>query len=230
MRRLYLIYAFLILPILAILSPRDASAVNWGSDLDSGLKASGDSGKPVMVDFYTDWCGWCKKMDSDTYENSAVDELTRSFICVKINAETDPGTAGKYKVRSYPTILFLDSKGNVISTLNGYRPPDNFAMCLEDILKKSGHPGEKQDSSKKHGLTDTVKDLAAKAKRNIEKAKNHNLQLDGIFFEPKPSRALINGETVKVGDTIESAKVVSIGKETVELSLIDGKRLTLKIE
>jgi thioredoxin-related protein len=216
--------------MLGVLNPRSASAVSWGSNLDSALRESDSSGKPVLVDFYTDWCGWCKKMDKDTYENSTVDELTRSFICVKIDGDKDPETTRKYNVSGYPTILFLNSKGNVIGTVGGYMPPNNFAVYLEEILKKSGRSKEKQDGSKGYGIGDALKDLAYKANRKIEKVRNHNLQLDGIFFEPKPSKAIINGKIVKIGDTIEGAKVVSIGKSKVELSLNDGKKLIIKID
>ena len=78
-----------LLLMFTFLSGAKAEAISWGSDLDSALNSAESSGEPVMADFYTDWCGWCKKLDEDTYSDSKVNDLAGSFVCVKINADSD---------------------------------------------------------------------------------------------------------------------------------------------
>ena len=74
---------------LAFVLPQ-AYAVNWQNDLASALKLAKSQHKPVMIDFYTEWCHWCKKLDSDTYSDPKVNEASQKFICVKIDAEKEP--------------------------------------------------------------------------------------------------------------------------------------------
>ncbi len=60
------------------------------SDFNDALKKAKDENKRVIVDVYTDWCGWCKKMDTDAYGNKKVKNLIKNnFVFIKLNAESD---------------------------------------------------------------------------------------------------------------------------------------------
>jgi len=93
----------------------------------------------IMVDFFTDWCGWCKKLDADTYTDPAVIRQSRQLVALKLDAE-DKGEGQKaaetYKVHGFPTILFLYPEeldrptGGVVGTIVGYRPPEPFAKQM----------------------------------------------------------------------------------------------------
>jgi thioredoxin-related protein len=62
--------------------------VNWVS-YDKGLEVAKKENKHLVVDFYTTWCGWCKRMDKDTYANSDVKKsLADNYVSVKLNAES----------------------------------------------------------------------------------------------------------------------------------------------
>ncbi|MFA6078254.1 MAG: thioredoxin family protein [Candidatus Omnitrophota bacterium] len=233
---------------LTLSAAHEAQAVSWGYSLDSAIRSAESSGEPIMVDFYTDWCGWCKRLDNDTYMDSKVNDLSRKFICVKINAESDPAAARKYNVGSYPTILFLNSKGSVIGTIRGYQPPEAFAKSMEGILKqhdntkpapagaaapaakKAAEAVKKPEPEKKKEPLFDYEGFKEKAKVKMEKMKNHNLQLDGIISHPKTPKAIINNKIVAVGDVVEGSKVVSIGKKKVDMLLKDGKKFTLKLK
>ena len=107
MRRIKLAYV-VILSLVALFLCTDAYAVSWEYNFEVALKKAKDAQKPLMLDFYTEWCGWCTKLDSDTYTDAKVNELSKKFICVKIDAEKNRGIASKYNVNGYPTIIFLN--------------------------------------------------------------------------------------------------------------------------
>jgi len=107
-----------------------------GTPFQEILNLSKKTGKPIMVDFYTDWCGWCKVLDDSTYQNPRVGEFSRNFINFKVNAEKGEGIelAKRFRIRGYPTILFLDSTGKEIDRIIGFRPPEPFLERLKEIL------------------------------------------------------------------------------------------------
>jgi len=78
--------------------------------------------KMVFIDFYTSWCLPCKLMDEDVFTDKAFgDYMNQHFVSVKINAEqgNGPNLAALYGVKSYPTLLFVDLNGRVISRKEG---------------------------------------------------------------------------------------------------------------
>ncbi|MEE8359851.1 MAG: thioredoxin family protein [Candidatus Omnitrophota bacterium] len=114
---------------------RAPSKINWIDDYGRGIARAKSAGKPVMIDFYTDWCGWCKKLDSDTYKDKEVLLLSMRFICIKIDGDDRKDLVKKYKVRGYPTILFLGPDGKEIGRLPGFLPARPFAQQMKNFLK-----------------------------------------------------------------------------------------------
>jgi thiol:disulfide interchange protein len=112
------------------------TAIVWLTDFKAASDQAAKSKKPMMIDFYTDWCGWCKKLDSDTYTDSAVIDLSTKFVCVKVNADKFPDIAKSYKIEGYPTIVFTDSSAAEIHRQVGYQGPKEFAQTMKDALGK----------------------------------------------------------------------------------------------
>jgi len=113
------------------------TVIAWAKDWPTAQKAAAKSGKLIMIDFYTDWCGWCKRLDRDTFPNKAVIKLSQDFVPLKLNAEkTGRPLARRYGVRGYPTILFLDHKGKLVGRIGGYLRPGPFADALKRIQAK----------------------------------------------------------------------------------------------
>lgn len=123
---------------------------------DAGLREAGTSGRPVLVDVYTGWCGWCKRMDRDVYARADVqDYLARKFVTVKLDAESnDPARyegkaytsrtlAARFGVTGYPTTLFLSAKGAQLGKVPGYSPPEDFLLLLRFIGDGHAARGEK---------------------------------------------------------------------------------------
>jgi len=117
--------------------------------------------KKIFVDVYTDWCGWCKKMDKSTFRDSLVLKYAgEKFYAVKLNAEGRDNIIFRDKVfrfnegmrshelavmflsgeMSYPSIVFLDEKLQPIQTHGGFADPKQFNTMLhyfgENVYRK----------------------------------------------------------------------------------------------
>lgn len=93
--------------------------------------------KLVFIDFYTTWCGPCKWMDSNVFnQNDVATKLNRHFINYKVDAEDFDGvnTALKYRVNGYPTFVFLTPQGKVIHTLEGMIPKETFMQTIDELV------------------------------------------------------------------------------------------------
>lgn len=99
-------------PSAASLAPPAPAFIAWLSSLEVALQSSRSSGKPVMIDFYTDGCEDCRWMDSNTYTAPDVINLTQDFVPLKVNAEYHPEIAQRYHVTRFPTVIWTDGEGN----------------------------------------------------------------------------------------------------------------------
>lgn len=88
----------------------------------------------VMVEFYTDWCNWCRRMATDTFTEPAVREELSKLVALKVNAETDGAALAKrYGIDSYPTMVFFDARGDEMERILGYLPPEKFLRRVQRI-------------------------------------------------------------------------------------------------
>lgn len=113
-----------------------AGEIEWENSLRRGEVKAKEENKPIMADFYTDWCGWCTKLDQDSYSNPKIQDLASKFVCVKVDGDKYPADVKKYGVDGYPTIVFIDSTGKEIDRNVGYAGPDELAGIMQKILKK----------------------------------------------------------------------------------------------
>jgi thioredoxin-related protein len=143
--------------LLVCLLPSARAATAWRG-WDAGLAEAGRTNRPVLVDVYTDWCGWCKRMDKDVYARADVQAyLARRFVVVKLNAEgseavsfqgkayTSRTLAARFGVTGYPTTIFLSGKGAHLGNVPGYIPAEKFLLLLRFIGDGHAEKGESFD-------------------------------------------------------------------------------------
>jgi thioredoxin-related protein len=99
--------------------------------------------KLVFIDAYAVWCGPCKMMDKNVFTQKSVgDYFNKTFVSSRIDMEKGEGReiAQKFAVRSYPTFLFLNGDGELVSQNYGYMEPSLFLSMAQEV--KAGNSKE----------------------------------------------------------------------------------------
>lgn len=93
---------------------------------------------PVLLDFYADWCGPCKVL------GPIIDELSEEFasraLVAKVNTEQNPGLNQFFKIKSIPTLAFIN-KGKVQEVFKGLIPKPNLEEILEEYIASTNSDG-----------------------------------------------------------------------------------------
>ncbi|MBP9886793.1 MAG: thioredoxin family protein [Leptospiraceae bacterium] len=109
----------------------------WLNSLDAALTKAQEENKPIVLDLYTDWCGYCKVLEEKIFPAKDVASEIEKFIAVRINGDEFPDLVTKFSVRGYPTIILLDKTGYFIDKITGL--PDNTLLITklqEAYIKK----------------------------------------------------------------------------------------------
>lgn len=128
-----------------------SSEMKWYS-FEEGYKLAKKQNKIMLVDVYTDWCGWCKRMDRDTYAKSEIMTLIeKDFIAIKFNPEVSQeymfegkkyngselaSVLSKNQLSGYPTTIFYQPNSKKTNVLGGYYDANRFKGVLENISKE----------------------------------------------------------------------------------------------
>jgi thioredoxin-related protein len=123
----------------------EPGGIQWLS-FDEGIAKAQKENKPIVIDFYTTWCGYCKKMDAGTFKDPEVVRYMReNFVGVRVNGEatsmvshegeriSERELARSFGVRGFPTFWFLDSTGGKIGPAPGYKPKESFLPLLRYV-------------------------------------------------------------------------------------------------
>ena len=141
-----------------------AQEIKWVS-FEEALALQKKKPKKIMMDVYTEWCGPCKMLDKNTFQNPDVAKyVNENYYAVKFNAEGNdvvkykdvtytnksykPEMASRrngvhdltlsLQVNAYPTIVFFDEKGETISPIRGYQTPNQLELYLK-MFKSDKH-------------------------------------------------------------------------------------------
>ncbi len=110
--------------------------LSWEHDWDTAFELAASRNQPVLVNFYADWCIWCKRLDSTTFSDPAVASLlSNSVVGLRVKIDGNGGPyATTYQVFAPPTLLLLDSAGQELARIPGYMPPLPLLERLRGFL------------------------------------------------------------------------------------------------
>ena len=130
-RHLRLVIVCLILATGAARS--SAASVRWYASIEEASTAAREANRPLMIDFWADWCVACRAMEREV---SPPDQFARAadpFVLVRIDADRKPDLSRKYKVTALPTLVFTDSYGNELSRYFGFMALKPVAELLRSL-------------------------------------------------------------------------------------------------
>ncbi|MCS7188620.1 MAG: thioredoxin family protein [Bacteroidia bacterium] len=106
----------------------------FGGSWQMLLQQAQKENKPIFVDFYTVWCGPCKLLERHTFSNAEVGAFAnRNYLAYRVDAERGEGPrlANQYRVRAYPTIIFLDPRGEEVGRVVGFVDAPTFLSYMK---------------------------------------------------------------------------------------------------
>ncbi|MBN9120635.1 MAG: thioredoxin family protein [Planctomycetes bacterium] len=114
-----------------------AQDVKWLTDYAAARKVATETGRPLLLDFGTEACFWCKKLDATTFRDPKVVKLlNEGFVPVKIDAQRHPRMVEALKIDGFPTLILASPEGKVLGRHAGYAD----AAQLTALLSKAPAP------------------------------------------------------------------------------------------
>ena len=119
----------------AATSSAAGGAIEWVSSLDVASKRARKENKLILLDFYTDWCGWCKRLDKEVFSEVSFQKAASGVLAVKINAEKEPALAQRFQANSFPRLFFLNSDGVTIERIRGFLNLTDFTAKVQAVKR-----------------------------------------------------------------------------------------------
>jgi thioredoxin-related protein len=111
-----------------------AQQISWRSDYASARKAAAEQYRPILIDFGTENCFWCKKLDQTTLRDPAVATVVSGqFIALKADAERDQALTQALRISQFPTLVLASPDGKILGVLEGYQEPADLAAQLTKV-------------------------------------------------------------------------------------------------
>lgn len=125
---------------------KEKDEIQWVS-YEEAVKHARKKNKKIFIDVYTDWCGWCKKMDKTTFKDPGIAAfMNKKYYAVKLNAEseklvtfqgkemTERDLATKvFRITGYPSTVYLESDEKIIQPVPGYMDVPTLDKILHYI-------------------------------------------------------------------------------------------------
>ncbi|MDM8537339.1 thioredoxin family protein [Desulfobacterales bacterium HSG17] len=129
---------------------QNSQKINW-QNYEDGMARGKSESKKVLINFYADWCRYCKEMDKKTFKDeSVISYINENFVSIKVNSDKNKKLAQNYNVRGLPATWFIAETGENIGNRPGYMSPEDMLNVLKYIYT---------DSYKKMNFSDFMKKM-----------------------------------------------------------------------
>ena len=192
-------------------APASAAGVQWYSTVEQASSAALKTNKPMLLDFWADWCAACRVMEKDVYSDRGFAGAADGFLLVRIDFDKKTALCRKYNVIALPTLVFTDSYGNELFRHRGFMDAKPLAELMRSL------PGDVTEFNK-------LNKILAQDKNNFEalQAMGKNLRSASLFLASNDyyERALQRNEA-KASPATREAIMSEIGLNSLEVK--DGK-------
>jgi thiol:disulfide interchange protein len=118
-------------------------AVKWETSLDAAKKRAKAEHKLIFMDVWTEWCGWCIKLQKDTFPSPEAQAALGKMVPLSIKTQLrngtptpDQGIEVQFKVDAYPMLIILDADGREVERKAGFLQPKPFGDWLQGVARK----------------------------------------------------------------------------------------------
>ena len=120
--------------------------IQWGSNLQQAQALSRQTGKPILLHFYSDTCPPCRMMEANTFPNpSVVEAIQSSFIPVKLNTRHYPHEAKMFNIQAVPTDIILSPDGRMLQMAQGGQDASRYTQFLGTVVPPKAATPSGQD-------------------------------------------------------------------------------------
>lgn len=113
------------------------ASIRWLRSMAQAKKEAARTKKPIMADFYAEWCPPCKEMLATTYKDRAVIEQARRFVPVLVDIDKHPKDTEAAGVEAVPTMVFYDSRGREVLRATGFHDAPALLELMRQAEKKA---------------------------------------------------------------------------------------------
>lgn len=117
--------------------PPPVDRIKWWTDFGAAQREAKDFKQPLVVDFGAEWCGWCKKLEQETFPAAEVQALKDKFVWARIDTDATPEPAKQFEVEGLPTIVVLSPEGKLLARQEGFLPAAEMVVFLKGALEKA---------------------------------------------------------------------------------------------
>lgn len=141
---------------------KKTDGIKWRATLQEALSDARAASKPVLADFFAEWCGPCKQLDKTTFQDSdVIAYINSTFIPVKIDVDKNQSIAKEYHIDAMPSAVVMRPDGAAQDKFVGYLDGPSYLKGLKDIVKKAGDGAFAAVAKSKKHLEDAEKASAS---------------------------------------------------------------------